>query len=108
MKKYLVRIDKWFYAKNRLEEAAIELIKKQFNNTLVNESELEAFRNGLSIKIGWLNNQHKRAKPLVVGNIMSSLTPKSIFIGTSTENDLVQLQAVEVAHVFGKEAANVG
>lgn len=106
MKKYLVRIDKYYYASTKLEEAALELIKKRFNNTLVNESELEAFRNALSFRLGFLNDQYKRAKPLIVGNIMTSLTPKSIFIGTSTENDLLQLQAVEVAHFFGKEASH--
>lgn len=64
MKQYFIRIDRWYYAKNQLEEASIEMFNTEFAHQLVEEKNLSAFWESLESKLLQLNKKHKRAKPL--------------------------------------------
>lgn len=102
-KQYFIRIDRWYYPKNNLETAIIEKVKKDFNNVLIDESDLKKFEDDLKAAIASLNQYYKRAKPLLFRGWRSN---NRLYIRRDTAegiDDLVILEAVEVARVFGKE-----
>ncbi len=97
MKKYFIRIEKWFYAKNLLEEAAIELVRKELSNQLVEASDLRAFWLFVDEKIKLLNIVHHRAKPLGRFEGTSRFQQK---IGRSAIEEFIVIEAVEVKGTF--------
>lgn len=103
MKQYFVRVDRWYYPKNKLEEAIITLVRQEFDRVLMTEDDLKGFRDDLSFQINLLNKGHFRAKPLSVNEWQSNdylCIRRDVKEGI---DDLLMLQAVEVSRVFGKE-----
>lgn len=102
-KQYFIRIDRWYYPKNNLETAIIEKVKKDFNNVLIDESDLTNFSDDLRFATVSLNQYYKRAKPLICKGWQSNnrlCIRRDVGEGI---DDLVILEGVEVARVFGKE-----
>ncbi|MCP1384473.1 hypothetical protein [Runella salmonicolor] len=97
MKQYFIRIEKWYYAKNQLEEAAIEMIQARFSHQLVDANSLKVFWLILDNELKKLNIHHHRAKQLSRFEGTSRFQQK---IGRANIDDLIIIEAVEVKGMF--------
>lgn len=106
MKQYFVRIERWYYPKNNLETAIIEKVKSEYNNVLVDEGALNLFLYDVHLMVVFLNADFKRAKPLITefGSNLRMSIRRDVKEGI---DDLVILEAVEVARVYSLEGGGV-